>query len=232
MPLLSVLGHTAWCCMGTEHPWFRDGLQQWSLCSHKAHHCPAQCCCWKCSFPVLSRLCHPCCTACAKNSWHRELQAPQLLFLDVLCLNWPFLNPVMGWVHHSSQFFKTQPAQSNVIMKPSSFWRWNHRDSTSKWDAAAPGKCWVCAFSPGKILACMLFIKITTHWNAAGSAVRSVEWMPLSPDCCVSAGFSREGKSVGSEWALNTELTQWCLTLSRTCSQHCPTSQTFQRHRP
>lgn len=47
-------------------------------------------------------------------------------------------------------------------------------------------------------------------------------WMQYCyPDCCVSAGFSREGKSAGSE------LTQWCLTLSRTCSQHCPTFTTL-----
>lgn len=128
-------------------------------------------------FPsAKSMLCHHCCTACAKKSWHSELRALQLVFLDVLYLNWPFLNPVMGWVHHSSQLFKTQPAQSNIIMKPSSFWRWNHMNSASKCDAAASGKCWACTSSPWKVLACMLFIIITSHWNTAESIARNVEW--------------------------------------------------------
>lgn len=137
----------------------------------------------------------------AKRSWHSKLPAMKLVFLDVSYLNWPLLNPVMGWVHHSSQLFKTHPAQSNTIMKLSSSWRWNHMSCASKCDAAASGKCWVCASSPWKVLACMLFIKITSHWNTAERIARKVEWSTVVSSVPWSPLFFPEE---GNEWAPRT----------------------------
>lgn len=74
------------------------------------------------------------------------------------------------------------------------FWRWNHTNSASKCDAAASGKCWVCTSSPCDVLACMLFIKITSHWNIAEGIARNGEWTTVVSSLpCFLLAFAEQG---------------------------------------